>query len=316
MYPLGEKLPVWAIIVGDDRFPEWVPYGALDLKAVPVQYCRLTALASPFQRAVHLAAAIASVSRVLVTALPEHRARWEPYTWFVRPSMRFINEGNAASRIALAAAILSVADRSPSNVLAIIPARSHVVHEFILRDALKQMVARLPEVPEGVASLGMIDMDDSVDEDYLVLQRSSGGQGLNVSGIARRPTAWVARHLRRQGAVVASGILVGYAGAFAAHLSKHWPGVTAKLTRLSQGATEAKQECIVPSTVGLGVPSTVRHCLRWDPPLFKQRVFTVSQCGWSGLKSPHAVARIADFVSKEETYRRQHLDPENRFEHA
>ena len=178
---------------------------------------RLTALASPFQRAVHLAASIASASRVMVTALPEHRARWEPHTWFVRPSMRFLNEGNAVPRIALAAAISSVADRSPSNVLAIIPARSHVVHEFILREALARMVAKLPEVPEGVASLGMIDMDDSVDEDYLVLQRSSAGPGLNVSGIARRSTAWVARHLRRQGAVVASGVIVGYAGAFAAH---------------------------------------------------------------------------------------------------
>ena len=177
---------MWAIVVGDDRWPEWVPHGAFDLKAVPVQYCRLTALASPFQRAVHLAASIASASRVMVTALPEHRARWEPHTWFVRPSMRFLNEGNAVPRIALAAAISSVADRSPSNVLAIIPARSHVVHEFILREALARMVAKLPEVPEGVASLGMIDMDDSVDEDYLVLQRSSVGPGLNVSGIARR----------------------------------------------------------------------------------------------------------------------------------
>lgn len=183
---------MWAIVVGDDRWPEWVPHGAFDLKAVPVQYCRLTALASPFQRAVHLAASIASASRVMVTALPEHRARWEPHTWFVRPSMRFLNEGNAVPRIALAAAISSVADRSPSNVLAIIPARSHVVHEFILREALARMVAKLPEVPEGVASLGMIDMDDSVDEDYLVLQRSSVGPGLNVSGIARRsrPPGW------------------------------------------------------------------------------------------------------------------------------
>ena len=302
---------MWAIVVGDDRCPEWVPYGASDLKAVPVQYCRLTALASPFQRAVHLAAAIASAPRVMVTALSEHRARWEPHTWFVRPSVRFITEANAAPRLALATAILSVADRSPSNVLAIIPARSHVAHEYILREALKQMAAKLHEVPEGVASLGMIDMDDSMDEDYLVLQRSSGGPGLNVSGIARRPTAWVARHLRRQGAVVASGILVGYAGAFAAHLSKHWPGVTAKLTRLSQAATAAKRECIVPSTTALGVPRSVRHCLRWDPPLFQQRVFTVSQCGWSGLKSPHEVARIADFLSKEESFRRQHLEPES-----
>lgn len=316
MYPLDFKNPVWAIVVGDDRCPEWVPYDAFDLKAVPVQYCHLTALASPFQRAMHLAARIASAARVLVTALPEHRSRWEPYTWFVRPSMRFITEGSSANRLALAAAILSVADRSPSNVLAIIPARSHVVHEFILREALEQTAAKLPEVPEGVAALGMIDLDDSIDEDYLVLQRPAHGAGLNVSGIARRPTAWVSRHLRRQGAVVASGILVGCAGAFAAHLLKYWPDLTAKLTHLSQAAAAAKRECLVPSTAALGAPSHVRHCLRWDPPLFPQRVFPVSQCGWSGLKSPHEVARITDFLSKTENYRRQPLKSESLLEHA
>jgi hypothetical protein len=31
----------WSIVVADDPAPEWAPYGALELKSVPVQYCRL-----------------------------------------------------------------------------------------------------------------------------------------------------------------------------------------------------------------------------------------------------------------------------------
>lgn len=31
----------WAIVVADERRPEWVPHSALELKSVPVQYCRL-----------------------------------------------------------------------------------------------------------------------------------------------------------------------------------------------------------------------------------------------------------------------------------
>ena len=48
-------------------------------------------------------------------------------------------------------------------------------------------------------TLGMADFDEAVDEDYIVVGRARNGRSSAIDGIARRPTAWVARHLRRRG---------------------------------------------------------------------------------------------------------------------
>lgn len=300
----ASRSPVWAIVAADERRPEWVPYSALELKSVPVQYCRLGESGSLFQRTLHRAASLVSAPRVLTTALGEHRAHWEPYAWFVRPPMRLVSEADVAPHIASAVAILSIAERATSNIIALLPARSYVAHEILLKEALDQVIEKLPEIPEGVATLGMVDMDEAIDEDYLLLCRKAHGPGLGINGIVRRPTSWVARHLRRQGAVVASGILVGYAGVFAAHLSKYWPGITARLLKLYRSSAAAQTECRISKSVTQDVPSAVLKGLRWDPPAFPQRVFTVSQCGWSSLKSPHEVARIADFLSSSALFER------------
>jgi hypothetical protein len=37
--------------------------------------------------------------------------------------------------------------------------------EWILRQALKRVASELPHIPEGVATLGMVDIDKGVDED-------------------------------------------------------------------------------------------------------------------------------------------------------
>jgi hypothetical protein len=143
----------------------------------------------------------------------------------------------------------------------------------------------------------MLDIEDGVDEDYLVLSRPQAGPGLKVDGFARRPVPWVARHLKHHGALVASGIMIGYAGVFAAHISKNWPGISKKLAQLVSAATAAGEECEIPSSLNRGVPAAVVHSLRWHPTAFPQRVFGVRRSGWSGLKSPRSVARMIEFLS-------------------
>jgi hypothetical protein len=145
----------------------------------------------------------------------------------------------------------------------------------------------------------MLDIDEGVDEDYFVVGRSGAGRGLTIHGIARRPTSWVARHLRRQGAVVSSGIMIGYAGRFAAHIAKHWPEVRRRLTTLVDAAHTDRVECRISSSFHNRQPGAVLKLLRWHPPAFAQRVFTVCDSGWSGLRSPHAVARIAEFIANQ-----------------
>jgi mannose-1-phosphate guanylyltransferase len=289
-------------VVADDHAPEWVAYGGLDLHSAPVQYGCLGGSATLLHRALHRAASIAPTSQVLVTALEEYRNRWESILWCVRPEMRVVSDKGTNPLLTSAAAILSIARTSPSSIVTILPARCYVSHEWILREALKQVAVELPHVPEGAVTLGMVDIDEVVDEDYMMVGPARGGRGLAVQGIARRPTAWVARHLRRQCAVVASDIMIGYAGVFAAHISKYWPGISQRLTTLAAMAGAAQRECEIPSNLQ-HLMGTVPKSLRWHPPAFPQRVYTVCDSGWSGLKSPHAVARIAEFMTNR-SYRR------------
>jgi mannose-1-phosphate guanylyltransferase len=211
------------------------------------------------QRALRRAASIVPASQVLLTALEEYRDCWEQAAWFIRPNRRFIGDNRWASHLSSAAAMLSVAARSPSSVVVIMPARCYVADEWILRRAFNQAIAELPGIPEGVVTLGMLDIDDSLDENYLIVSPPRFGRGLNIDGYARRPVAWVARHLKSQGALVASGIMVGYAGVFGEHISKTWLGISNKLAELSEAAEIAGEECDVPSSLNCQVPKSVER---------------------------------------------------------
>jgi len=57
--------------------------------------------------------------------------------------------------------------RLPSAVAVILPARCFVAHEDVVRAALDEALTMLPLVPEGVVTLGMRNIDDGADEDYL-----------------------------------------------------------------------------------------------------------------------------------------------------
>jgi mannose-1-phosphate guanylyltransferase len=286
----------WCIVV-DDHGPDWP--GGLGTDRLPVQYCRLGGEITPLQRAFHRAAAIAPPSQIILTALEEYRECWEPSAWRVRPYRRFIGDNRWASRLSSAAAILSVAAHSPSSVVVILPTRCYVVDEWVLGRRIRFALSELPAIPEGVLTLGMLDMDHGIDENYLIVSRPRIGKGLSVDGFARRPVAWVARHLKSHGALVASGIMIGYAGVFAAHISKNWPGIANTLAKLSAAAEIAGEECDVPSALNREAEKSVLRALRWHPPAFKQRVIGVYRSGWSGLNSPQSVARFAELLSTE-----------------
>jgi mannose-1-phosphate guanylyltransferase len=290
---LDERSSLWCIVVADEHGPGSVISG--DAERSPVQYSRLGEDASLIQRVMHRAAFLAPSSQILITALEEYRHSWEPAAWFIRPDRRFIGDNRWASQLSSAAAILSVTARSPSHIVAILPARCYVSDEAILSRAINHAVSQLPSVPEGAATLGMLDVEDAVDENYLIVSPARIGRGLTVDGYARRPVAWVARHLKSQGALVASGIMIGYAGVFAAHISKYWPGISRKLTDLTRTAEITGAECDVPAALDRNVPKSILNSLRWRPPAFKQRVFGVCSSGWSSLSSPQAVARMLDY---------------------
>jgi mannose-1-phosphate guanylyltransferase len=297
-YPNGSSQP-WAIVIADEHGPGLTD--PTDSERLPVQYCRVGQEATPLQQALQRAASVAPASQIILTAVEEYRQCWESAAWFIRPDRRFIGENRWASQLSSAAAILSVAARSSSSVVAILPARCYVAHELALGRALAHALLQLAAVPEGVATLGMLDVEDAVDENYLIVSPARFGRGLTVDGYARRPVPWVARHLKSQGALVASGIMIGYAGVFAAHLSKQWPGISRKLSDLVETSQLAGEECDVPASLDRHVPRSILNSLRWRPPAFKQRVFGVVRSGWSSLSSPQAVARVLDMSNRHST---------------
>jgi mannose-1-phosphate guanylyltransferase len=192
------------------------------------------------QKALHRAMRIAHASQIAVTVREDNRARWESTLWFLRPEQRFVSDIRMTSSLTMAAALLSIAADSASNIVTILPTRCYVGDERILSSALDRLYAMLPFVPEGVATLGMVDVDDGVDEDYLVPGEATEGPGLAMLGMARRPVGWVAQHLRQHGAMVASGILTGYAGVFAEHIHKRWPGIAQALSDFKAAAVRGE----------------------------------------------------------------------------
>jgi len=229
----------------------------------------------------------------------------------VRPENRFVGENRATSLLTGAAALLAIARLSPSNMVTILPARCYVAQEWILRAALERAPSILPGVREGVVTLGMVDIDEGIDEDYLVVDRARTGAGFTVQGFARRPTSWTARLLVQQGAMVASGIMIGYAGVFAAHISKHWPGLTHVLARHGAAAAAAGSEFELPMDRQRAVSKLTMKSLGWSPPMFPQRAIPVFGSGWSGLRTQCAVERVATYSSIAKTLVNQRLQGSN-----
>ncbi len=282
----------WCIVVADDHGPEYVPSRAGVANTSAVQYCGFGERTTLLQRALHRAKQMAPAAQIVVTVREENRERWEPALWFIRPEHRFVSDSRMTAPLTTAAALFSIAADSAANVVTILPARCYVENEWILAAALHELQGLLPRIPEGVGTLGMIDIEDGIDEDYLVPFETRVGPGQLVQAMARRPAGWVARHLRQRGAMVASGILTGYARVFAMHASRRWPGLTRVLAQVMRVAANGEKRFFADGyrEMSRSIPRSVR----WWPPTFPQRALRVYRCGFRGLQTARAVARVSD----------------------
>src|ERR1700733_4797955 len=194
----------WAIVIADDHGRESGLTSSSNGLATPVQYCQSTSRRSLFQDALHRAVQVAPASQILVTVLADCRCYWEPSTWFVRPQHRIISTAPGMSWLSTASAILAIAYTRPDSIVTLLPGRCFVSHESILTQAMNRAALLLPLVPEAVISLGMLDLDGGIDEDYLVPNTGEREFLQPLLGVARRPVPWVAQYLRTNGALVAS----------------------------------------------------------------------------------------------------------------
>jgi mannose-1-phosphate guanylyltransferase len=281
----------WCIVVADAAGPQWPVSEDINAQSAPVQYCGLGEPATMLQKALHRAVRISHPARIMVTAAEAHRSHWQRALWFMRAEHRFVSESPGWSLLTTAAAVLSIAVRTPNALITILPARCYVADEWTLTLALDRALSERRFLSEGILTLGIIG--SGVDEDYLVLRAPDDRPTVAVAFTAQRPTEWVAQDIVRRGAVVATGIYIATASALASLLYRYWPTLTHKILRhLKHSHVPGVENCIAPALAQEALRAASRPF--WDrPPWLTLRAVRLAHCGWSSLSSTQAIERIA-----------------------
>jgi mannose-1-phosphate guanylyltransferase len=281
----------WCIVVADAAGPEWPILQGTSVQSAPVQYCGFGEPTTMLQKALHRAVRISDAARVMVTAAEAHRSHWQRELWFMRPEHRFVSESPGWSLLTTAAAVLSIAARTPTALITLLPARCYVADEWTLTLALHRALSERRLLCEGILTLGIIGL--GIDEDYLVLKAPDDRPTVAVAYTAQRPMDWVARDFVRRGAVVATGIYIASASALATLFYRYWPTLTQKILRhLKKSHVSGEENRIAPALAQEALRAASRPF--WDrPPWLTLRALRVANCGWSSLSSAEAIEGIA-----------------------
>jgi mannose-1-phosphate guanylyltransferase len=230
---------------------------------------------------------LVSPANVLLSAQEADRRIWEGPFWSTRPANRFVSDRGAPSSLATAAALLSVASRSPASLVAVMPSDFWVARESVLADAIEKAFAVLRMMPETVAMLGVVDADAGTNEDYLIVGPSDPRKGAVIQARVNRPSPRMARRLIGDGAMVASGILLGFAQAFAGRIYKYWPNLAHELTTtvVADGFQHVEHR-LIPDTYR-NIPRSVLSTMSLSPPAFPMRAFRLQGSGWCSREPAH-----------------------------
>jgi mannose-1-phosphate guanylyltransferase len=281
----------WCIVVADAAGPEWPVSEDINAQAAPVQYCGLGEPTTMLQKALHRAVRISHPARVMVTAAEAHRLHWQRALWFMRAEHRFLSESPGGSLLTTAAAVLSIAARTPTALITILPARCYVADEWTLTLALHRALSERRILSVGILTLGIVGF--GVDEDYLLLRAPDDRPTVAVAATAQRPMESVARNIVRQGAVVATGIYIASASTLASLFYQCWPTLTHRILRhLKQSRTPGVENRIAPAVAQEALRGASRP-FRDRSPWSTLRALRVAHCGWSSLSSTQAIERIA-----------------------
>jgi mannose-1-phosphate guanylyltransferase len=281
----------WCIVVADAAGPEWPVSEDINARTAPVQYCGLGEPTTMLQKALHRAVRISHPARVMVTAAEVHRLHWQPALWFTRAEHRFLSESPGGSLLTAAAAVLSIAARTPTALITILPARCYVADEWTLTLALHRALSEWRFLSVGILTLGIVGF--GIDEDYLLLRARDDRPTVAVASVAQRPLEWIARDIVRQGAVVASGIYIASATTLASLFYKYWPTLTHRILRHLKLSRAPGVENRIASAVPQEALRAASRPFRDRSPWLILRALRVADCGWSSLGSTQAIERIA-----------------------
>ena len=178
--------------------------------------------------------------------------------------------------------MLSIATKDPSCPIAVLPSDFWVARESVLTEAIEKAFGQLRAMPESVATLGMIDSHPHPggEEDYLVVGPRHAQRGAAIQARINRPERRLAKQLISEGAMVASGILLGYAQAFAARINNYWPHLAQELIHTLEKDPAADVERKFSAFAYRQIPRLVMHSVWLSPPAFPARAFAVQGSGW------------------------------------
>jgi mannose-1-phosphate guanylyltransferase len=227
---------------------------------------------------------IVSPANVLLSAREADRDVWAGPLWFIHAANRFISDPGVPASFSTAAAVLSVAVRSPSCLITVLPSDFWVARESTLTESMEKVLTALRWMPDTVATLGMSDTHPGLDEDYLVVGPENPQTGAAIQAKAHRPAPTIAKQLLKEGALVASGILLGQAQAFASRVHRYWPHAARELTEaLDSDRCEGREHRLSAKTY-CDISRSVMSSIRLSPPTFPMRAFRVFGSGWCSRK--------------------------------
>ena len=227
---------------------------------------------------------LASPANVLVCAKEADRLAWQGPFWFTRPANRFISDRDTPTSLSTAGAVLSIAAKDPTCLIAVLPSDFWVARESVLIEAIEKGLGQMRVMPESIATLGMIDSHHESHEDYLVVGPNNAQKGAVIQARVNRPESRLAKQLITEGAMVASGILLGYAQAFAARINKYWPLLARELIHTLESDYLLDGERSLSASSYRQIPRAVMNSVRLSPPTFPMRAFRVQGSGWCSRK--------------------------------
>jgi mannose-1-phosphate guanylyltransferase len=130
----------------------------------------------------------------------------------------------------------------------------------------------------------MIDSHHKGHEDYLVVGPNNAQKGAVIQARVNRPETRLAKQLITEGAMVASGILLGYAQTFAARINEYWPHLAQELIRIVKSDCLPDAERRFSAGAYRQIPRSVMNSMRLSPPTFPMRAFRVQGSGWCSRK--------------------------------
>ena len=121
--------------------------------------------------------------------------------------------------------------------------------------------------------------------------------GAAIQAKANQPSPFVAKRLVQEGALVASGILLGHAQAFAARVHKYWPQLAQELTHTLESDRSSEEEHRLSAGVFQHVSRSICS-MRLFPPTFAMRAFRVQGSGWCSRTRLNDLQTASAFASR------------------